>query len=163
MCKTSKPSKLVLSQYKSGTTPTQLYLDEITRSCVIVCNLWYPPCNPAPPYKMTSVQPGAPPYNPVSPPYNPVSPVQPGAPRTTRNQGGALECKEEMYLACLFAWNGIYVVTTYWHMQHHAWAFLCVFRACVAQSALHHEHVASFYPVLLAPDPNCSICHHMQH
>ena len=37
--KTCKLSNLVLSQYKSGTTPTQLYLDEITRSCVISCNL----------------------------------------------------------------------------------------------------------------------------
>ena len=44
----------------------------------------------------------------------------------------------------LFADIGNFGVITYWHMQHHSRAVLCVLSACVACSALHHQHTKSF-------------------
>ena len=64
---------------------------------------------------------------------------------------------------CLITDIGKDDVITYWHMQHHRRVVLCVCRACVAYSALHYQHIASFYHILRAPDPNCSICHHVQY
>ena len=64
-CKVSKVSNLVWLQYKSDTSPIQLYLNEITRPYVISCNL-------APP----TVQPNTPSTTRHSP-YNPTLPVQP--------------------------------------------------------------------------------------
>ena len=64
---------------------------------------------------------------------------------------------------CLITDIGKDIVITYWHMQHHRRVVLCVCRACVAYSALHYQHIASFYHILCAPDPNCSIRHHVQY